>query len=307
MISLCQITFAGIGAITAAHLAGSMHWPVLLAILGGAAVAIPAGLIVGLVGSVLGDIYFALMTLAFGLLVENFVFSLNVFSNYGGGVLLNHPSFAQSDLVYCYFVLIIFALLAGVITNLRRSTPGLAAAAMRSSLTAARASGVHVFRYRVGLTVGAAFVAAIGGTLLSIGQGNANPASFSTLSGLIWVAVIVTCGTRSSLAAATAGIALGVVSAVFTTYLPVSMAEVPTVLFGLGAIMVVRNPDGILALHSRQAHQLYRYFRSPGASRRLRPSTKPGAAAVDSAAVVESDPALESPWMDLPTNGRVSP
>ncbi len=56
MISLCQITFAGIGAITAAQLATESGWPLGLSILVGGLVAVPFGLLIALPALRLGDI-----------------------------------------------------------------------------------------------------------------------------------------------------------------------------------------------------------------------------------------------------------
>ena len=48
MISLCQITFAGVGAMTTAQLATERGWPFGLAVLVGGAVAVPFGLLIAL-------------------------------------------------------------------------------------------------------------------------------------------------------------------------------------------------------------------------------------------------------------------
>ena len=50
----------------------------------------------------LGDLYVALVTLTFGLLMENLVFTLPSFVNQGLGLTLNRPSFATSDRAFTY-------------------------------------------------------------------------------------------------------------------------------------------------------------------------------------------------------------
>ena len=67
LISLCQITLAGIGAFAAARLAAEAGWPVWLAILVGALIAVPFGLLVALPSLRIGDLYLALLTLGFAL------------------------------------------------------------------------------------------------------------------------------------------------------------------------------------------------------------------------------------------------
>ena len=76
MLWLCQITFAGVGALTTGQLATNHGWPVLLAVLAGGVIAMLMGVVVGLLSIRLGDLYVALVTLTFGLLMENLVFTL---------------------------------------------------------------------------------------------------------------------------------------------------------------------------------------------------------------------------------------
>jgi branched-chain amino acid transport system permease protein len=256
MISLCQITFAGIGALTAAQLATTYHWPVVIAVLCGGVLALPFGLLVGFLGGILGDMYFALVTLAFGLFMENVVFSVNSLSNYGSGVVIARPGFATGNVALTYCILVLFLIFGAVFINLRRSTLGFGSATTRSSARAAQAVGMNPRTIRVVLSGLAALVAGIGGSLLALTENNANPLSFQTLSGLVWLAVIVTLGTRSLAAAFIGGVTFAVVPFVFSTYLPVSYAQVPIALFGLGAIMVARNPKGMVSLHAAQLEAL---------------------------------------------------
>ena len=76
MLWLCQITFAGVGALTTAQLANHHGWPVLAAIVVGGIVAMLMGVVIGFLSIRLGDLYVALVTLTFGLLMENLVFTL---------------------------------------------------------------------------------------------------------------------------------------------------------------------------------------------------------------------------------------
>jgi hypothetical protein len=55
-----------------------------------------------------------------------------------------------------------------------------------------------------------------------------------------------------------AGLAFAVVPGIFTQYLPASWTPVPTLLFGLAAIGMVRQPDGLLADIGGLAHWLGR-------------------------------------------------
>jgi branched-chain amino acid transport system permease protein len=252
MIWLCQATFAGIGAITAAQLATIHGWPLGLAIIGGGVVAAALGVLIGLVSIRLGDLYLALVTLTFGLLMENLVFTRDTFANFGSGVNIARPAFATSDTVFTYVGLGVFCLIALIIVNLRRATTGLALGAVRSSSDASRTIGVSILQMKVLVAGLAAFVAGVGGALLAIDIGVARPSSYAALFGLIWLAVLVTLGIRSTVAALLAGVTFTILPALTQVYLAPDWSLVPPVLFGLGAIVLAKYPEGSLAMNARQ-------------------------------------------------------
>jgi branched-chain amino acid transport system permease protein len=256
MIWLCQITFAGIGAIMTAYMATTEHWPFFAALLVGGIVASAFGAFIGLLTVGLGNLYIALVTLTFGLLIENLVFSIPTFYNFGQGIALSPPSFAGSARVFSWMVLVIFVMLALLVANFRRSTAGLALNGVRWNESAAKTLGVNVILMRLMVGVFAAFVAGIGGGLLASYVGTASTLSYATFGGLTWLAVIVTVGVRSNVAAAVAGLLFSFLPAIFLNYLPLSVAAVPPALFGLGAILVARNPDGTIVMHTRQIEAL---------------------------------------------------
>jgi branched-chain amino acid transport system permease protein len=256
MIWLCQISFAGIGAFTTAVLSTNYGWPLIPAMIVGGLACGVIGALVGLLTIRLGNVYVALATLTFGLLVENLVFNLNYLNNFGSGVAITRSGMTATDRGFAWFALIVFVVLALLFENIRRSTFGMAVTAVRWSDPAARTVGLSVLMNRVGLATFAAFVAGIGGALLAIYAGAAIPNSYATFSGLIWLAVLVTVGVRSLSAALIAGVLFSILPQVFLTYLPTSWGELPPALFGLGAVLIARNPEGTLAMHARQLRQL---------------------------------------------------
>ena len=280
MIWLCLISFAGLGAVFTAQFATVFGLPPLLALLLGAATAIPPGLLIGLIALRIGDLYLALITLTVGLLMDNLIFSINRFVNFGAGVFLNRPSFALSDRAFTYFAFAVFCIVAIIVWNIRNSTTGLAMSAVRSSTPGAAAVGISIFRMKVFISVIGSFVAALGGGLIAMYGEAALPDSFAALGGLVWLAVLVTTGVRSNIAAAVAGLTFSLLPAVFTSYLPTALSPLPTAMFGIGAIMVVRNPDGVLAMNARQLQALI--TRAFGLLRRN--ATRPGTAGVTATA-----------------------
>ena len=263
MLWLCQITFAGVGALTTAQLANNHGWPVLAAVVAGGVVALVMGIIVGFLSIRLGDLYVALVTLTFGLLMENLVFTLPSFVNQGLGLNLNRPSFATTDLSYTYLCLAAFIIIALFIVNFRRSTTGLALNAARWSEAGARTSGISVVQMKVIAGGLAALIAGIGGGLLALAQTTFQPSEFATFAGLVWLAVLVTIGVRSNAAALMAGLSFVMLPALTQAYLPTWTANVLPVLFGLGAISAAKYPDGVLAEQSRRLRRLVLHL-TPG-------------------------------------------
>lgn len=256
MLWLSQIIFAGAGALGAAQFVKYWHVPVLFAILLGAIVAGLAGALIGVLTLRLGDLYVGLVTLSFGLLVEGLIFTRPRFAQQGLGVPLTPPVFARGQLAFCYLAVATFLILAGVTWNLRRSTTGLALRAVGDSEPAARTLGLSVVQIKVIAGALAAFIAAIGGGFLAMNQGRAQPTSFETFLGLAWLAVVVTLGVRSIIGAGIAGLSFSLTPGLFQTYISARWGEIPTILFGLGAIGVALHPEGVVLQQGRQIRRL---------------------------------------------------
>jgi len=271
MISLCQITFAGIGGLATAQVNATYHLPVLLGVVVGGLLAGAGGLIVGTLTARMGNLYAALATLTFGLLFSAIVFQFNVFLQYGSGVTVSRPSFASSNVTLTYVTLALFVLVSLFIAAIRRSTSGLALSAIRTSETGARSAGISVVRMKIVIWTLAAAIAGIGGGMYVIYIGAALPQSFDTIIGLTWFAVVVTNGRRSNNAALAAGLFFVLIPQLFATYLPTGWGPLPTLLFGAGAVLLARNPDGIITMNGRQlaalARRLTRGGQPPGESR----------------------------------------
>jgi len=256
MIWLCMITFAGIGGLWTAQLSTTYHWPVLLAILGGGLITLPIGLLIGFLTIRLGGLYVALITLTFALLGEQLYFTMPRFSPGGLPLSVHRPSWASGDIAFAYVCLIVFFLLALFVVNLRRSTTGMAMDAVRTSEPAARMIGINVVTMKVIITGLAATTAAIGGGFLVTAQTTATPQQFAALLGVVWLAVLVSIGIRSAIAALVAGISFTVLPQIFASYMPTSWSQIPIILFGLGAIGVAKFPDGTVEQNGESFRRL---------------------------------------------------
>jgi branched-chain amino acid transport system permease protein len=298
MLWLCQITFAGVGAITTAQFATEAGWPWIVSVLAGGLVAAAIGLVLGFLTIRLGNLYVALVTLTFGLLMETVVFTLEDFYQNGAGLAIARPEFATTDRAYVYVTLGVFAVFALLIVNLRRSTTGLAMNAVRWSETASRTMGLSVLQMKVIISGLAAFVAGVGGGLFATNQKQAIVADYPTLIGLGWLAVLVTFGVRSNIAALLAAMAFTMFAALLKEIFGDAtwVLQLPLLLFGLGAVMLAKNPEGTVHMQAMQFQAMLRRFGGvravPAATAyagRHDPRLGDGAAAPDTASATDAD------------------
>ncbi|MGY1772437.1 ABC transporter permease subunit [Blastococcus sp. SYSU D00813] len=281
MVWLSQITFAGGGAVLAAELVRNWGWDPLVAVLVGAAFIVPVGVVLGLLTIRLGNLYVALVTLTFGSLIQTLVFGRDPYYNFGSGQAMPRPDFAQTNDDFAYLALGIFVVLAILIVNVRRSTAGLAMSAVRFSETGAKTLGISVVQTKVLISGLATYTAAVGGGLIAMANGSTLPDSFNPTGGLVWLAVLVTMGARSNIAALIAGVMFIVMPQVFQTYVGHGLGDVPVILFGLGALGLALHPEGVVAQTGNNIMKLFGR-RKHDAAAPLPPGT-PGAAAAERA------------------------
>ena len=256
LISLAQITFAGLGAFFAARFADSADvWnigmPVWLAILLGALVAVPFGLALALPSLRIGDLYLALLTLGFALLIEEFMWKRVEFDNFGAGRLLGKPfGIGLDDRLSMYIVVTaVFLICALIIVNLKRATAGLVFASMRSSEEASVTTGISVVRAKMLVFAVSAFVAGLGGALYGSTLGSVNRISFTVTIGIVWLAIVVTWGVRTVIGALLAGMLFAIAP------LKLAMILILTLVFLTGGIFTrlllskaYRKPGGAVIM-----------------------------------------------------------
>jgi branched-chain amino acid transport system permease protein len=176
-VSLMQLSFVGIGAVTLAKLPDGMPYPIALLI--AALVAGGVGLVVALPSIRLRGIYLALSTLAFAILMDDLVFGNR--SVLGGGTTLAVPRPSlfgwkfESEQSFFVVVAVVAVIYANVFLAVRRSNFGRTLAAMRDSPNACQMLGMNLtaIKLRVfglsALMAGAAG-ALVGGLQARVGQ-----------------------------------------------------------------------------------------------------------------------------------------
>jgi ABC-type branched-subunit amino acid transport system ATPase component/branched-subunit amino acid ABC-type transport system permease component len=158
--------------------------------------------------------------------------------------------------------LVLFGLLVLVLHSLQRSASGRAMLAVRSTEVAARTSGISPTRAKISVFALSAAIAGFGGVLIGIVNFSVARSTAPPLIGLVWLAVAVTFGVRRPGGALLAGLSFTCSAAIFTwigeDFLPGAFKDLTTapqfvaILFGLGAINLAKNPDGLLALIGHQ-------------------------------------------------------
>ncbi len=248
-ISLCQATFAGIGALTTAQLVSALGANVVLGMLVGAIVAGAVGALLAIPVLRLAGIYLSLATLAFALMFENVLVPIGWI---GGGVSpvpVPRPVIGPFDLAnnksFFVFCLIVLALVSVLVIFVRRGTTGHYLDALRGSETAAQSIGINPAKAKIVAFALSAGIAGLGGGLLSMKTGLADPRIFGYFVGFVFVVVVVSTAARTVEGAINAGAAFVLLPYILSEWLGLSSSWA-FILFGFGAIQYARHPEGTL-------------------------------------------------------------
>jgi len=255
-VSLCQMTFAGVGAFTAGQLAVHYNTPFLLGMLIGAALAALVGTLIAIPAMRLGGVFLALATLAFGLMADNVVFPLDSVGGGESGLSVPRPRILGIDFTadrsFFLLALGVFAICGFVVILVRKGTTGQYLAAMRGSETASATIGINARRLKIVVFALSAAIAGTGGAMLASLFRDTNPDSFNVQLSLVFMVLVLTTGARTVEGAANAGVGfifipeiLGALGGHFTvlTY----------ALFGYGTINYAQHPEGILEYQKRKS------------------------------------------------------
>jgi branched-chain amino acid transport system permease protein len=260
-ISLAQFSFVGIGAFTAGHLAGSHGQNFVFATLVGMAIAVPLGLVVGLVSLRLSGLYLALSTMALALMMDDLVFNRPDVSGGLTGIVVPRPdvlglSFASKDRLY-ELAVIVFALLAFGALALRRGPIGRRLHILRDSPVAASTLGVNLTVTKLVTFAFCGMVAALGGALYGALEQAITPTDF-TFAFSLELLLLVVLGGRSVISGA---VLAGTVYAVQLLPIPVDVSKYIPLTIALGVLALASQPEGTLALAFRETRRVLTVLR----------------------------------------------
>jgi ABC-type branched-subunit amino acid transport system ATPase component/branched-subunit amino acid ABC-type transport system permease component len=235
-ISLCQVTFAAIGAVGFAKLSAlGIPWVPSLLLAG--IIVIPIGALLAVPAVRLSGLYLALATLGFGLLVQAMFYQSSVmFGIEDLGLSMPRPSwFGLSSDKGFYFLLLGFAIVTSllVLWLIRGRLGGLLKVLGESPLTL-EAFGVNITVTRILVFCLSAFIAAIAGALSGCAVGTVTGSNFDPLTSLtLMVVVVITVGGEPWYAL----LAAMLVVLLPTWFTSQTAADVIQVAFGLGAVL----------------------------------------------------------------------
>jgi branched-chain amino acid transport system permease protein len=265
--SLAQMAVAGIAGFALSKLAMEYGVPFPIAPILAALIATVCGMLIGLPALRLRGINLAIVTLAGGVAVSEFVFKnpRYVGDVSTGGAKVPNPDLFGWDLglvlgskssrpVFGIFLVVVASALAIAVTNLRRSTTGRRLLAIRSNERAAAAVGISVARVKMLAFALSSFLAGCAGCLIAYRFGAVSSMSFGMFASLTAVAVAYLGGITSVSGAVTAGI----VATSGVAFFGMSQVLGPSGPWGafiggvLLIIVAIRYPEGIAgALRSR--------------------------------------------------------
>lgn len=325
MVSLAQATFVTAGGFAAGwvsshqfswnfpFLVSGGHLNALVAALVAAVVAAAIGALIAVPVRRLGAVALALGTLSLALVADLTIFQLDSIRDGDSGYLFGTPSFTIFGKTIFNFsnprgevivLMLAFGLIALLISNLQRSASGRAMFAIRSSPAAAGASGIIAGRSQISIFALSAAIAGFGGALMGFSYSSFTNTTAPALIGATWLAAAVTFGIRRPGGAFIAGLSVVATTQIFSTiagwsWVPHNFGVLttstyfPSILFGLGAINLAMNPDGILALMGEQQ----------AARRRRRTERAAGvvpAVPTEKTAAAEGAPRTPAPTVNLP-------
>ena len=251
-LSLCQMTYAGIGAGVVGHVGAHGNPASLLAAAGVCAVV---GLLVALPALRLSGIYFALSTAAFAVAMDAWIFPLpavNVFGDhiapFGSGSLIFAPfriggvalSSTRSEFIAGS---VVFALMCLVVVLVRRSQFGQRLLAFKDSPAACATLGMNARISTLMVFALSAAIAGVGGGIYGSALGSAAPDVFQFFTGLSVLLVMVVMGISSLGAGAAVGFYLG--GPTLANFFP-SLTQLSPVLVGGAGITVGTTPNGAI-------------------------------------------------------------
>lgn len=274
-ISLCQGTFAAIGAFSVFQLVDRYDLSAVVAAFVGAGIAACVGAVLSLPIRRLSGVWVAIATLAFAFFFDAVMVRLSwvgagdTFSGTPVPRPVIGPWDFGDDKAFLVLALVVLAVVGTAVVQLREGSIGHVLRALRGSELAAQSIGISPARARMTAFAVSAFIAGLGGALLAMHQENVNYGNnFSPFAALFWMVLVVTLGARTVEGAVNAGAAFSLFDTLLLKgtifgWILRSPERIPGIfpispkwrfiLFGLGTIQFARHPEGLIEASKRRS------------------------------------------------------
>jgi branched-chain amino acid transport system permease protein len=181
-VSLGQYGFVAIGAFAGAKLSADLHFPFVLALLGGCLAGAAISIVLGLTALRVRGLYLAVTTLAFAIVVQTIVLTRSYLGKYIPSR-VGRPQLVfiktEDNRAYYYVCLAALAFAWWAAVGLRKSRTGRVLIATRDNERAAQAFGVNLVRARLITFALSGFMAAGAGMLLASEAHTVSPGEFA--------------------------------------------------------------------------------------------------------------------------------
>jgi branched-chain amino acid transport system permease protein len=196
-ISLGHAAFVGIGAFTSAYLVtvqGQSFW---LGVLAATAIGAGQALVLGGISLRIRGLYFALVTLSYGLVAVDNIFQIQEFTGGGAGQSAPKPNWFDTEWRYYYLTLAFLALVLFVDWRMMRTKSGRALLALRENPRVASTFGINVRLATLFAFVISGAMAGLAGALIAHGQESVSADVWNFRLSLVFVIMTVVGGLRS--------------------------------------------------------------------------------------------------------------
>jgi branched-chain amino acid transport system permease protein len=256
-LSLGHQAFVGIGAFTSAYMVSVQGQPFIIGVLVAAAVGGLQALLLGVLALRVTGLYFALLTLSYGILAQESLFNIQFLTGGGAGQPAPNPAGPDEFKPYYLICLAFLGVVLWIDWRMMRTKAGRALLALRENPRVAASLGVNVKLYTLLGFVMSGVFAGVGGALLAHRDGFVVSDIYNFQLALVFVIMTVVGGLRSRL-----GIIIG--SAIFALLgflvarvpglesafrdwhvtLPV-LVLIPAVVVGVRLTLRARRGDGV--------------------------------------------------------------
>src|SRR5687767_6581068 len=218
-ISLGHAAFVGIGAFTSAYVMtvqGQSFW---VAVLAAAAIGGAQALVLGGVSLRIRGLYFALVTLSYGLVAEQNIFQIQELTGGGAGQPAPKPDWFDTEWRYYYLCIAFLAAVLYVDWMLMRGKAGRSLLALRENPRVASTFGINVRMATLFAFIVSGAMAGLAGALIAHGDESVSPDVWNFSLSLFFVTMTVVGGLRSR-----AGLVIG---GAFFALLPYIIEKIP--------------------------------------------------------------------------------